>query len=52
MLIFNKDFLKNFSTVEAQKPKIKPQLRQIDSEGRAKYGNSTPSMKRDILKDK
>ena len=49
---FQQRFLKKFSTAEEQKPKIKPQLRQIDSEGHAKYGNSTPSMKRDILKTK
>ena len=52
MQIFNKDFLKNFLTVEEQKPKLKPQLRQIDLEGHAKYGHSTPDMKRDILKNK
>ena len=45
MHIFNKGFLKNnFSMAEEQKPKIKPQLRQIDSEGHAKY---SPSIKRD-----
>ena len=49
MQIFNKDFLKNFSTAKEQKPKIKLQLKQIDSEGHAKYGCSTPDMKRDIL---
>ena len=52
MQIFNKGFLKNFSTAKEQKLKIKPQLRQIDSEGLTKYGNSTPSMKRDIFKKK
>ena len=52
MHIFNKDFLKNFLTAEEQKPKFKPQLRQIDSEGHAKYGCSTPNMKRDIWKNK
>ena len=52
MQIFNKNFLKNFLTAEAQKPKLKPQLGQIDSEGNAKYGCSTPYMKRDILKNK
>ena len=46
MQIFNKGFVKNFSTVEEQKPKIKPpQLRQVDSEGHAKYGNSALSTK-------
>ena len=52
MQIFNKDFLKNFLTAEEQKPKLKPQLGQIDSEGHAKYGYSTPNVKRDILKNK
>ena len=52
MQIFNKDFLKNFLTAEEQKPKVKPQLGQIDSEGHAKYGCSTPNMKLDILKNK
>ena len=50
MQIFHKGFLKNFSTAEEQKPNIKPQLRQIDTEGHARYGNSTPSMQRDIFK--
>ena len=50
MQIFNKGFLKNFSTAEEQKPKLKSQLRQIDSEWHAKYGCSTPNMKRDIFK--
>ena len=50
MQIFTKDFLKNFSTAEEQEPQIKPQLRQIDSEGHEKYGYSTPRMKQDILK--
>ena len=52
MQIFNKDFLKNFLTAEEQKPKLKPQLGQIDLKGHAKYGCSTPNMKRDILKNK
>ena len=52
MQFFNKGFLKNFSTAEEQNPKFKPQLRQIDSEEHAKYGCSTPNMKRDILKNK
>ena len=52
MQIFNKDFLKNFLTAKEQKPKLKPKLGQIDSEGHAKYGRSTPHMKRDILKNK
>ena len=52
MQIFNKDFLKNFLTAEEQKPKLKPKLGQIDSEGHAKYGCSTPHRKRDILKNK
>ena len=51
MQIFNKDFLKNFLTAEEQKPKLKPQLGQIDS-GHAKYGCSTPNMKRDNFKNK
>ena len=51
MQIFNKNFLKNFLTAEAQKPKL-PQLRHIDSEGHAKYDCSTPNMKRDIFKNK
>ena len=51
MQIFNKDFLKNFLTAEEQKPKLKPKLGQIDSEGHAKYGCSTPHVKRDILKN-
>ena len=50
MQIFNKGFLKNFLTAEEQKPKFKPPLGQIDSEGHAKYGCSTSNMKRDILK--
>ena len=50
MQIFNNGFLKNFSTAEEQKPKFKPRLRQIDSERHAKWGCSTPNMKRDILK--
>ena len=49
MQIFNIGFLKNFSTAEEQKPKFEPQFRQ-NSEGHAKYGCSTPSMKRDVLK--
>ena len=49
---FNKDFLKKFLTAEEQKPKLKPQLGKIDSEGHAKYGCSTPNMKRDIFKNK
>ena len=52
MQIFNKDFLKNFLTAEEQKPKFKPQLGQIDSEGHAKHACFTPNMKRDILKNK
>ena len=52
MQISNNGFLKIFSTAEEQKSKFKPQLRQIDSEGHAKYGCSTPNMKRDILKYK
>ena len=52
MQIFNKYFLKNSLTAEEQKPKLKPQLGQIDSERHAKYGCSTPNMKRDILKNK
>ena len=50
MQFFNKGFLKNFSTAEEEEPKFKPKLRQIDSEGHAKYGRSTPNMKRVILK--
>ena len=50
MQIFNKDFLKNFLSAEEQRPKFKPFLGQIDSEGHAKYGCSTPNMKQDILK--
>ena len=51
MQIFNKDFLKNFLTAEEQKPKLKPQLGKIDSEGHAKYDCcSTLNMKQDILK--
>ena len=49
MQIFNKGFLKNFSTAEEQKPKFNPQLRQIDWEGHATYGCSTPTMKWDIF---
>ena len=52
MRIFNKDFLENFLTAEEQKPKLKSQLGQIDSEGHAKYGCSAPNMKRDIFKNK
>ena len=53
MQIFNKDFLKNLLTAEGKKkPKLKPKLGQIDSEGHAKYCCSTPHMKRDIFKNK
>ena len=48
MQIFKRDFLKNFLTGEEQKPKLKPLLGLIESEGHAKYGCSTSNMKRDI----
>ena len=45
-----KGLLKIFSTAEEQKLKFQPYLRQIDSEWHAKYGYSTPNMKRDTFK--
>ena len=45
---FNKDFLKNFKTAEVKNTKLKPILRQIDSESYAKYGVSASIMNRVI----
>ena len=51
MQIFNKYLLKSFETAEAKNTKFKPKLRQIGSEGHAKYGYAAPNMNQEIFKN-